>query len=290
MQYEGSIYRPPSEAYSLIIQVTVGCTHNACTFCEMYNGKQFRIKPFETILADLQEARRLHPRVERIFFADGDALCMATDKLLKLLHATHELFPECSRVGIYSRPSQLLKKSEDELISLKQAGLGIAYIGAESGSDEVLRRVNKGETAQDIIKAVKKSESSGIIASVTFILGLGGKELMEEHAIKTGEMISAMGATYVGLLSLMLTPNAPLYADMKSGVFAPLTAMETLKELELILLHADCVKETILRSNHASNWLALAGVLPKDRAQMLKQVRTAIKNPHILRADKYRRL
>jgi len=290
MHYEGSIYRPPSEAHSLILQVTVGCTHNGCAFCEMYNGKQFHIKPFEIILSDLHEARMLYPHVERIFFADGDALCMATDKLLKLLYTVREIFPECSRVGIYSRPSQLLTKSEDELVSLKHAGLGIAYIGAESGSDEVLLRVNKGETSNDIVKAVIKSEKCAIATSVTFILGLGGRDLMVEHATKTGEMISAIGATYVGLLSLMLTPGTELYADARSGAFIPLTATETLKELELILQNTNCLKETILRSNHASNWLTLAGVLPRDKEQMLRQVRTAMQDPRLLRADEYRRL
>ena len=290
MQYEGNIYRPPSEASSLIVQVTVGCTHNACTFCEMYKGKQFRLKPFETILADLHEARRAYRHVERIFFADGDALCMATDKLLRLLHTVRELFPECSRVGVYSRPTQLLQKSEGELVSLAEAGLGIAYIGAESGSDEVLERVNKGETAQETIEAVQKAEGAGIRASVTFVLGLGGRELMEEHAVKTGEAISAMGATYVGLLSLMLTPRMPLYADVQSGAFTPLTARETMEELEMILAHTNCVQETILRSNHASNWLALAGVLPQDKERMLGQVRAAMRDTSVLRADEWRRL
>jgi len=245
MQYEGTMYRPPSEANSLILQVTVGCTHNGCTFCEMYKDKTFRLKPIETVLADLEEARRYYRHVDRIFFADGDALCMTTDKLLRLLEAVRELFPECSRVGIYSRPSQILRKSDEELQSLAEAGLGIAYIGAESGSDEVLRRVNKGGTAADIVAGVQKCERTGIRASVTFVLGLGGKELLREHAIKTGEMISAMGATYVGLLSLMLTPKMPLYHDAQAGKFDPLTAFETLEELELILEHTNCTAETI---------------------------------------------
>ena len=156
MLYEGSIYRPPSEASSLIVQVAVGCTHNACTFCEMYKAKQFRIKPFETVLIELQEARRRYSHVERMFLADGDVLCMETDELLKLLDAISELFPECSRVGAYARPSQILKKSDDELERLKQTGLGIVYIGAESGSDKVLSRVNKGENAIETIESVRK--------------------------------------------------------------------------------------------------------------------------------------
>ena len=290
MQYEGRIYRPPSEASSLIVQVTVGCTHNGCTFCEMYKAKQFRVKLFEEILADMQKARRTYRHVERIFFADGDVLCMETDELLRLLDTAHEIFPECTRVGAYSRPTQILQKSEEELLRLTKAGLGIVYIGAESGSDTVLRRVNKGESAEQTIEAVRKAKCVGIKTSVTFILGLGGKELMEEHAIKTGDAISAMGATYVGLLSLMLSPYTPLYADVSSGAFVPLTARETVKELEMIIANTNCVHETILRSNHASNWFVLSGVLPSDKERMLQQIRAAMKDESVLRADENRRL
>ena len=290
MRYEGNIYRPPSEAYSLIVQVTVGCTHNACTFCEMYKEKQFRLKSFEDVLADLREARQTYRRVERIFFADGDALCMATDKLIRLLDAVRELFPECSRVGVYSRPTQILQKSPEELRALAKAGLGIAYIGAESGCDEVLQRVNKGETAQESIQAVQKIEAAGIKASVTFILGLGGKDKMEAHAVKTGQAISAMGASYVGLLSLMLTPQMPLYHQMQAGEFTPLGPQGTLEELSLILANTNCEKESVLRSNHASNWLSLAGVLPWDKPRLLEEVEAAKRDTSVLRPEEYRRL
>jgi len=290
MQYEGDIYRPPSEAYSLIVQVTVGCTHNECTFCESFKAKKFRVKPFETVLADLLEARSYYRHVERVFFADGDALCMTTDKLMRLLDAVREIFPECTRVGIYSRASQILNKSEDELVRLREAGLGIVYIGAESGSDEVLRRVSKGETAAQIIAAVQKAEDAGITTSVTFVLGLGGRELMQEHAAKTGEMISVLGASYVGLLTLMLDPAAPLYADEQAGKFVQLTPLETLDELEIILKHTNCEKETVLRSNHASNWLVLKGTLPQDKERMLQQILRAKTDANMLRPGYLRQL
>ena len=290
MQYEGDIYRPPSEAYSLIVQVTVGCTHNKCTFCPAYKEKNFRLKSFEAVLGDLQEARSYYRHVERVFLADGDALCMTTDKLMRLLTAVSELFPECKRVGIYSRASQILKKSDDELKSLREAGLGITYIGAESGSDEVLLRVNKGETSGQIIEAVKKAEGSGIKTSVTFILGLGGRGLISEHAVKTGEMISAMGASYVGLLTLVLEPEAPLFADVQSGKFEQLTPLETVNELEIILEHTDCKSETVLRSNHASNWIALKGTLPGDKGRLLEQIRRAKTDAGMLRTGAHRRL
>ena len=290
MHYEGDIYRPPSEAYSLIIQATVGCTHNGCTFCPSYKAKKFRMKPFEVIIEDLREARRLYRYVERVFFADGDAFCMTNGKLMQLLGAVRELFPECKRVGSYSRATQILSKSEDELGELLGAGLGIVYIGAESGSDEVLRRVNKGETATQIIEAVQKAESAGIRTSVTFISGLGGRDLISEHAVKTGEMISAMGASYVGLLTLLLTPEAPLFADVQSGAFIQLSPLEAVEELEIIIENANCEKETILRSNHPSNWLDLRGTLPHDKESMLGQIRRAKTDASMLRTGRYRQL
>ena len=208
---------------------------------------------------------------------------MTTAKLLRLLEAARAIFPECERIGIYSRASHLLRKSEAELVRLREAGLGIVYIGAESGSDEVLRRVVKGETAPELIAAVQKAERAGIETSVTFIQGLGGRELMAEHAKKTGEMISEMGASYVGLLTLLLTPEAPLSADVQAGAFELLSPMETLEELELLLTHTNCESETVLRSNHPSNWLTLKGTLPQDKERLLAQVRDAKTNPDMLR-------
>ena len=290
MDYVGNIFRPPSEASSLILQVTVGCTHNKCTFCSMYKDKKFRIKPIETVLNDLQGARRRYSRVDRVFLADGDALCLTTDKLMVILNAIRETFPECERVGIYSRATHILSKTPEELAQLAKAGIGIAYIGAESGSDEVLLRIDKGETAAQITKAVKMAEAAGIQASVTFISGLGGKELLKEHATKTGKMISEMGASYVGFLSLVLTPGVPLYADVQSGKFELITPFELMEELEIILEHSNCKKETVLRSNHASNWLALKGNLPHDKNRLLDQVRRAKTDKGLLRAGGQRQL
>lgn len=288
MEYEGSVYRPPSEAYSLIIQVTIGCSHNACTFCPMYWDKKFRMRTFEEIYADLNEARRDNPRVERIFFADGDALCLAADKLLPILGAAKAIFPECTRIGIYGRAENILSKSDEELLNLKEAGLGIIYLGAESGSAEVLRRVNKGETPEDMIEAVHRAENIGIPVSVTFISGLGGRELMEEHSIETGKMIGAMGASYVGLMTLMIAPGSSISADIQSGKFVPLTTEEVLKELELILENAECKKDCVIRSNHASNRLVIKGTLPQDRSRLLDQVHRAMHDKKMLRPDKYR--
>ena len=274
MRYEGDVYRPPSEAYSLIVQATLGCSHNSCTFCTMYKAKHFKLRPLEMIIADFREARAVYPRVGRIFLADGDAMCMTADKLLNILNAAGEIFPECSRIGVYSRSAHILRKSDNELKSLRDAGLGIVYIGAESGCEEVLRRINKGETPAQMAEAVQKAENAGIETSVTFVSGLGGRELMTEHAIETGKLIGEMGASYVGLLTLILSPGAPMYDDMLTGKFIPLSANEIIEELELILENADCSKDCLLRSNHPSNLIALRGVLPQDKERLLAMVRS----------------
>jgi radical SAM superfamily enzyme YgiQ (UPF0313 family) len=239
----------------------------------MYKKKEFRLRPHEMILKDFQIARSYYPRVERIFLADGDAMCMAADKLLRILDSAGEIFPECDRIGIYSRSSHILRKSESELRSLRDAGLGIVYIGAESGAEEVLRRINKGETPSQIVEAVGKAESAGIVTSVTFVSGLGGRELMAEHAIETGRMIGEMGASYVGLLTLILSPGAPMYDDMKAGRFVPLSALEVIEELDMILTHADCAADCVLRTNHPSNLVNLRGTLPGDKDRLLAKVR-----------------
>lgn len=288
MKYHGSVYRPPSEANSLIIQVTLGCTHNSCTFCPMFSDKRFRLVPFDEVMSNLKEARCEYSYVKRIFFADGNSLCLTNEKLLPLMEAAQAIFPECERISVYARAENVLRKTDEELLALKAAGLGIVYIGAESGSDEVLRRVNKGETADQMIEAVQKAEALGIKTSVTFISGLGGRELMEEHAVKTGEMIAQMGASYVGLLTLMTAPGTPLFKDLMSGKFRQLTQPEVAKELELILTHADCQSPCVLRSNHASNRLVLSGTLPQDRERLLEQVRRAQTSEAGLRPKHFR--
>ena len=290
MQYVGHIYRPPSEAFSLIIQVTVGCSHNNCSFCPMYKDKKFHLRPFDTVLTNMKAARARHRFVKRIFFADGDALCLSTDKMLKLLEAARSIFPECERISVYTRASHVLRKSPQELKTLREAGLGMVYIGAESGSPEVLSRVNKGETASQLIESVHKAEAAGIETSVTFISGLGGKELMEEHAIKTGEMITAMNASYVGLLTLMLAPNTTLYEDVLGGRFEQISMSEVIRELELILEHANCKTDCALRSNHASNRLVLKGTLPHDKDRLMQQIRQAKTDDSLLRTQYQRGL
>ncbi len=290
MRYEGSIYRPPSEASSLIVQVTVGCSHNQCTFCGMYKGEQFRIRGMEDILTDLGRARRIYSHVERIFLADGDALVLQNGDLLKILKAIATLFPECKRVGVYGSPQNILRKTEDELAKLHLNGIGIIYIGAESGSDKILKKIKKGCTAEQLISAVKKIEDSGIKASVTFISGLGGKENWQEHGIKTGEMISLMEPSYVGLLTLMVEQGTELYSDICKGRFSLLSPEQTIREAALMLKNIDVARSCMFRSNHASNYLALKGNLPDDKDALLEQLKMAGACPSLLKEERFRLL
>ena len=290
MRYEGSVYRPPSEAYSLIVQVTIGCAHNECTFCGMFKAKKFRVREIEKVLEDFDMARANYRRVERIFLADGDALALSDNKLIVILDYIKKLFPECERVSIYGSPRDALRRSLEELRVLREKGIKIIYIGAESGSDKVLADVRKGANREEIIEAVQKIEASGIKASVTFISGLGGKDGWREHAVETGTMISRMEPSFVGLLTLMTDPAAPLTEDVKAGKFALLSPEEVVMETALLLEQIDVRKTCVFRSNHASNYVSLRGDLPADKEKMLGQLRAAMKDTGLLKDERFRML
>ena len=211
MRYEGDIYRPPSEAYSYILQVTIGCAHNKCTFCGSFKSKKFRIRKLEEVYEDLRMAREYYRKVGRIFLADGDALVCKNEYLLSILYKIKELFPECQRVGIYGRAKDVLRKTEEELAELRDNGITIVYIGVESGNPEILRRIQKGETREELIEAVRKVERVEMETSLTFLSGIGGREMWRENAIDTGTMILEMESTYASFLTLMLVPGTPLY-------------------------------------------------------------------------------
>jgi radical SAM superfamily enzyme YgiQ (UPF0313 family) len=290
MRYEGNIYRPPSEARSYLLQVTVGCSHNGCTFCGMFKDKKFHLRDMKDVMTDLDLARQVYRHIDKIFLCDGDALCLAMNKLMPILERIRHDFPEVKRVGIYGSPRDVLRKTPQELETLREAGIGIIYIGAESGSDKVLKHVNKGATRAQIIEAVQKVEAAGIPASVTFINGLGGKELWEEHAVETGTMISEMGASYVAFLTLLLEDGGTLADEVKAGTFHLLSAEEILAETLLVLKHTDVKKHCMLRSNHASNYVALRGNLPEDKDRMMEQLRTAMANTSLIKDERFRML
>ena len=290
MRYEGDIYRPPSEAYSLLLQVTVGCTHNKCTFCSMYKDKKFHLRRMDEVIEDLEDARKSYKYVERIFLCDGDALCLSNEKLMIILKKIQELFPECKRVNVYGRANDVLHKTPDELKELYENGVKMIYLGAESGSDEVLKKIQKGETAEDLIKAVHAIGESGIKASVTFISGIAGKAGWREHAVKTGEMISKMNASYVALLTLMLDPRASIMREVESGELELLTPEEIVAETYLMMEHMNPTKPVVFRSNHASNYLSLRGNLPEDKQHMMGLLKKAMEDIGMLKDERFRML
>ena len=290
MRYEGDIYRPPSEAYSLLIQVTIGCSHNKCTFCSMFKDKKFRVREVGEVLEDLETARKTYRRVEKIFLCDGDALCLANSKLMIILSKIRELFPECSRVSVYGSAKDVLRKTPAELAELRDGGIGMIYLGAESGSQKVLDAICKGVTREQMIQAVRKIEDSGIKASVTFISGLAGKAGWEDHAVETGKMISEMNASYVGLLTLMLDPRAPITKQIDSGELTLLSGEEVVAETYLMLKYANPTKECVFRSNHASNYVSLRGNLPSDKGRMMAQLQRAMEDRGLLKDERFRML
>lgn len=290
MRYVGNIYRPPSEAYSLLLQVTIGCSHNKCTFCSMFKDKKFYVRNIEEVIEDLEGARRAYRNVDKIFLCDGDALCLSNSKLLIILDKIKELFPECKRVSSYGSPLDVLRKTEDELIELKEHGLKMIYIGGESGDDKVLKAIKKDVNGEELIEAVQKIEASGIQASVTFISGLAGKEGWKDHAIKTGEMITRMNASYVGLLTLMVDPAAPIYDTISRGELQLLSGEEVIAETYLMLKHMNPTKTCVFRSNHASNYVSLRGDLPGDKDRMMAQLERAMADTGLLKDERFRAL
>lgn len=283
MRYEGIVYRPPSEARSLIVQVTIGCAHNTCTFCNMYKAKDFRGRSMEEIMEDLREAHNSYGAyVQKVFLADGDALVLQTEKLLEILKAVRELFPNCTRVASYGTAQDILRKSEEELKSLQKAGLGIVYVGAESGDDEILASICKGVTAEELKAAGQKLKRCGIQTSVTLISGLGGRSKVEEHARSCAELISAMNPEYASFLTLRLYEGTPMYDDVVTGRFERITADEIVDEMKIFLEHVDS-PGTVFRTNHASNYVVLAGNLNEDIPSMLAQLDEAKKTHHYRR-------
>jgi len=275
--YEGKIYRPPSEAKSIILQITVGCRHNACTFCTMYKDKSFRIKSRAEIKDIIATAIIDDSDAERIFLADGDAIVVDTLLLIEILDQLYEKFPRLKRVGIYGGPKDILAKSPEELAELKAHGLTMVYLGVESGNEEILASVCKGVTAEQMIAAGQRVKTSGLMLSCTVIIGLGGKALSSEHALDTARVISSIDPQFLGALTLMVEPLAPLTKAIQRGTFQLLTPLESLTEIRSLLEQLQ-VTHCVFRSNHASNYLPLRATLPEDREILLKTLDNVINN------------
>lgn len=280
-EYDYPLYRPPSEAYSLIIQATLGCSQNKCTFCSMYKSKKFTIKPLEQIKKEIDFFRIYVKKAERIFLADGDALIMPMKILKEIFIYINEKFPEAERISLYGSPKSILLKTPEELLELKNLGLGLIYLGVESGSDKILSSVKKGVSREEIIAAGKKVKKVGIPLSVTAIAGLGGKENSIEHAVETASLISEINPDYFGVLTLMLEEGTELLEEYKKGNFIPLSSSEILEETKLMIKNINVKEKCIFRSNHASNYVSLKGTLPYEKENILKTIDSALENNEI---------
>ena len=289
MRYEGDVYRPPSEAMSLIIQLTIGCARNTCTFCNMYKRKQFRIRKLDEVIEDLHWVKKYYPYgFDRVFLADGDALIVKTPDIITILDKIYELFPHVRRVTTYGTAKDVLMKSHEELCQLREHGLEMVYIGAETGSDKILKDIDKRVTAAEIVEACKMLKAAGIKVSMTLITGIGGKPDSRENAIESAKLVTATKPEYLGLLTLNLEPGTPLEADYRAGKFQALDPFGDLEEQKLFLEHVDS-EGTVLRSNHVSNYVSLSGTLNRDKERMIAQLDAAIQSGRI-RPERYRRL
>ena len=275
MHYSGSVYRPPSEAYSLIVQCTLGCSHNKCAFCIMYKDKKFSINPIEQVLSDLAEARRLYRRIERIFLADGDALILPMDYMLQVLDYIHENFPECERVSAYASTKAIMRKTDEELRTLRERGLAMVYIGLETGNEALLKKYDKGVTVEQIIEHTLRAKAAGMITSITAINGMGGKEQSEIHAIETAQALSRIKPDYIAMLTLRVYTGTPLHDWIERGELTMLGPKELAAENRILLQHIDS-EGSIFRSNHASNYLPLKGTLNRDREALIEQIDRAL--------------
>lgn len=288
MHYEGYIIRPPSEADSILLQATVGCSHNKCTFCGAYKGERFKIKSDDIILEDIAYAARHMRRQDRLFLCDGDALIIPQKRLVPILREIRKQLPWVKRVGVYANTKGIRMKTPEELKELRDLGLGIAYMGLETGDDETLKAVNKGATAETMIEMGKKIRAAGIKLSITVLLGIAGRDRSQVHAEATGRVLSAIDPEYVGALSIMLIPGTPLHDDYQAGRFVLIDPPEMLAELRTMIAHTH-LTNGLFHANHASNYLPIRAKMPQDKVRTLALIDEALAGkiklkPEFLRA------
>ncbi|PIQ30399.1 MAG: radical SAM protein [Zetaproteobacteria bacterium CG17_big_fil_post_rev_8_21_14_2_50_50_13] len=277
LNYDMPLYRPPSEGDNLIIQVTLGCSFNKCSFCSMYREKQYSQRPLAAVFVDINQAARCWPKARRVFLADGDALSLPSSQLFVILDALHAALPDLARVACYATPANILRKSEEELAQLKARGLSLLYLGVESGSDRILRKITKGASQRGIATSMLKAFEAGMKVSATVILGLGGKLHWREHIDGTIALLNDAPVTYLSTLQLYLEAEAVQEFHGKFGEAFEIPDDKAILQEQIRLISGlNPPKPVIFRSNHASNALALAGNLPRDREKLLTQLKSAL--------------
>jgi radical SAM superfamily enzyme YgiQ (UPF0313 family) len=287
MRYEGKLYRPPSEANSYIVQATIGCSHNLCTYCDMYRDKSFRERDLGEVLEDIEVAGSTYPGVEKVFVADGDSLIMDVGRWLTILEAARDAFRGFRRASCYATAENVLEKSDQDLVTLREAGLRMLYIGPESGDDVTLRRIVKGGTHDEHVEAARKAHSAGMELSVIVLLGAGGVDRTEEHASETARLITRMDPEYLGALTLTVIPGTPLQRMADKGKFELPSVPNLLRELRTIVAEARPT-DTLFRTNHASSYLATGGRLPVDSDRIVAWIDLALEGKIPLRPESVR--
>lgn len=274
MEYEGIVIRPPSEAGSLILQATFGCSHNKCSFCPTYKGRRFALKDFDRFKADVDEMAA-YGRWRRVFLADGDVLVLPQRHLLPRIRYVKEKMPWIERIGVYGNAKAVMKHSVEELAELREAGLGIVYFGLESGDPEILDEIGKGAGPEKMIAAGRRVREAGIAISVTVLLGIAGPERGHRHARETAKVLSGIDPDYVGALTVMVVPNTPLYERMERGEFVLPDEFEMLEELGIMIAETDAT-DCYFTANHASNYLPLRVRIPEERESAVKLIRDVV--------------
>ena len=276
------IIRPPSEAYSLLLQVTVGCSHNKCTFCPTYKGEKFRIKSFAEIEEDILEASD-YRSVEKIFLCDGDALIIPQPRLVEIFVSIRKHISNMKRVGCYANAKSILRKTPEDLVQLRKLGLKIVYLGVETGNEDLLKKINKGATYAQIVEAGRRIKNAGINLSVTVLLGIGGIEKSVAHAFDTAKILTEIDPDYVGALTVMVVPGTPLHEDYISGRFVLPDTFGFLRELEIMIAHSDFTN-CFFTSNHASNYLSIRARLPEEKEKTVRMIH------HVIQSGDHRQL
>lgn len=276
MRYEGNIFRPPGEWKSYLLQCTIGCSYNKCTFCGMYKDKSFRVRPLKDILEDIDMAKAYYGDVKRVFLCDGDAIIMRQDELLAILEKLYQSFPSLEKVTTYAGPKSTMTKTPEQLRELRQAGLVRTYLGVESGSDEVLKATNKGVTAQEMLEAGLRLTEAGFDLWDIILIGLAGPgEASTRHAIQTAELINKMKPRHLSAMTYMVADGTPMAEDVHAGRFQVLSPDETLREIRTLIEHLE-TGPLHFTSNHASNYLPLKGTLPDDKEHLLSLIDAAL--------------
>jgi len=288
--YDYPLYRPPSEADSMIFQVTLGCSFNKCSFCNMYRTKDYAERPWEEIVSEIDMAAKFYPDTRRVFLADGDALNLAKERMIDILNYLWEKFPKLQRISCYAMPKNILQKKDDELRELRNAGLDMLYVGIESGNDVVLKKVTKGASYKTILQACQKAKRHGYIISCMVILGLGGKAYTQEHISDTAQILSETSPDYVGALMLHLEEGIyHEFMDKFGEPFVPLDDLDALDELERLISNLNPSRPVIFRANHASNVYSIGGTMPEDKEKLLDLIRRLKSHPDMLKPKFLRR-